>query len=395
MNKKTVPLISVIIAVYNGESYLQLALDSILGQTFKDFELIIVNDASTDNTREVLSEYADPRITLITNETNLGQTVSLNKGLAIARGQYIARHDADDISHPDRFQIQVNFLDQNPDIGLLGTSYEIIDFQGRTIEIALLPTSNDELKTRLQVSNIFCHGSIMMRKNCLEKVGGYNEAFRVSQDYDLWLRMSEHCQLANLSDLLYKFRFTKGSITAENRDLQLAYLKLAKELAHRRLSGLDSRDIPEDVLAAYPPEPFPRMMYARWNAYLSYASGQTDLAKNSLLRAQDLEIRYQMGAPISWENWANSMAIALAELREDINQGAEFIIWVFTTLSLTTERSKINKFLGRFYADRAFRAYQNKARFRVLYCAWKAIVCDSNWLLNRGLLVVSWKSLLP
>jgi len=147
MEDHPAPLVSVVMAVYNGEPYLQYALDSILGQTFRDFELIVIDDASTDRTDEILSGYDDPRIIIISNETNLGQTVSLNKGITIASGKYIARHDADDISHLDRFQSQVDFLNQNPRIGLLGTSYEIIDFSGQTIEIAILPTTNDELKS--------------------------------------------------------------------------------------------------------------------------------------------------------------------------------------------------------------------------------------------------------
>jgi len=234
----------------------------------------------------------------------------------------------------------------------------------------------------------------MMRKDCVTKVGGYNEGFRVSQDYDLWLRLSEHCELANLPDQLYQFRFTKGSITAENRDLQLAYQRLAKELAQQRLQGLDSVQIPKDIVAAFPPEPLRKMLYVRWFSYLAYVSGQTDQAKKSLLQAQDLTLRYQIETPISWEDWAFSMALAIASLKANTHQGAEFIIWVFTTLSLTPERENLDQYLGQFYADRAFHAFKAGEKKSVLDCAKKAISYDRTWLRNRGLWAIAGKSLI-
>src|SRR4051794_29608800 len=120
------PKVTVLLAVYNGERYLREAIDSILGQTFQDFEFLIINDGSTDSTREIILSYHDPRIRLVDNEDNIGQTRSLNRGLALAAGQFVARQDADDISEPERLASQVAFLEIHPEVVLLGTWYRKI-----------------------------------------------------------------------------------------------------------------------------------------------------------------------------------------------------------------------------------------------------------------------------
>lgn len=234
--------ISVIISIYNGERYLREAIDSILNQSLKDFEFIIVNDASTDRTLDILKNYADKdkRIILVNNNENLGLTESLNKAIKLAKGEYIARMDADDISHPDRLGFECDFLDNNPDIGLVGTHASFINEKGQEFSIWHMPTSDYEIKKELMLGNSFCHGSIMIRKKCLEKIGHYREKFKYAQDYDLWLRCSEHYKCANLPLVLYKLRRFANSISRKKLSKQSEYHLLAICLAReRRNAGID------------------------------------------------------------------------------------------------------------------------------------------------------------
>ncbi len=161
----------------------------------------------------------------------LDPTVQRIGGIAQSKGELIARHDADDLSSPNRFARQVEAFNKNPNLVLAGSSYYIIDLNGRIIDISYLPGSNDELQNRLEHGNIFIQGATMFRKTAFEKVKGYREYFRVSQDYDLFLQLAEVGDIINLPELLYKFRFHGGSISRKNKELQLACRRLAWELA--------------------------------------------------------------------------------------------------------------------------------------------------------------------
>ena len=232
------PKISVIMSVYNGEKYLREAIESILNQTFRDFEFIIINDGSTDKTSEILSSYNDPRIVIINNKRNIGLTKSLNKGLKMVKGEYIARQDADDVSLPERLERMVNFLDMNRDVGLLGSSFVIIDEKGNKLKSCKFATENKEIKKRLLSGNHF--GSEIFRKTSLEKVGFYREEFKYAQDYDLALRISEKYKVGNLSFPFYKCRINFQSISVAKNFEQNKYAEFAKELAgERRKYGKD------------------------------------------------------------------------------------------------------------------------------------------------------------
>lgn len=205
VEKNGKPKVSVIMSVYNGEKYLREAIESILNQTFTDFEFIIVIDPSIDNSLEIIQSYDDERIKIINNEKNIGLTKSLNKALKIAKGEYIARQDADDISLPNRFEEQITYLERYLEVALLGTSAYKIDENGKIIEkfTALAkPTIKDLFK-----SNQFYHGSVMLRKGIINELGDYNELITYPQDYELWLRIAKHYKVANLTQLLYKWRF--------------------------------------------------------------------------------------------------------------------------------------------------------------------------------------------
>jgi len=239
----TPPELSVVMSVYNGEKHLHEAVNSILNQTFTDFEFIITNDGSSDKPSEILESFADLRIRLIHQE-NIGLTKSLNRGLKCATGEYIARMDADDISAPDRFERQIRHFEQNPQIGLVGTQFLIIDDEGKEFEASKYPLENAKIKETLLKSNAFCHGAVMFRRGLLGIAGYYREQFTCAQDFDFWLRLSEHTNVANLDSVLYKLRRSIKSITRKKTSQQLNHHLLSLELAkERKQKGSDSLEL--------------------------------------------------------------------------------------------------------------------------------------------------------
>ena len=198
--------------VYNGEKFLREAVDSILHQTFTDFEFIIINDGSTDRTKAILETYHDPRMIVI-HQANVGLTKSLNRGMGMAKGDYIARQDADDASMPDRLRVQVDFLASNINIALTGSAVNVIDGEGSHLTVFSPPCAFTTIREKLKQSNCFWHGSVMFKRSCLAELGGYSEFFTSAQDYDFWLRFAEKYELANLAIPLYTYRFNPDSIT--------------------------------------------------------------------------------------------------------------------------------------------------------------------------------------
>lgn len=378
------PLVSVVMTVFNGELFLRRALDSILGQTYDCFELIVVDDASTDSTVDILAGYPDARLVVVRNAVNLGPYGAANAGLKRARGEYIARHDADDISHPERLEKQVAYLQIHPKVGLLHTDYRMVDAQDRELERVSLPTDNAELQKRLVKSNIFVHGTIMVRRALFEAVGGYREFFPVSQDYDLYLRIAELAELANLPEPLYGFRFHSSSISRTKRALQLACKSLAWSLAANRRAGLPEGPIPEDVIAAFPPDPKKLFLDARGISYLYYASGQTGLAEEAVHRALDLDTN---GEPdiTAWESWGMAKAHHLADMRQNATDGEDFLSWLAGILQSKGVQLPKQAATGRFYADRAFKAQQAGQKRDVRRFAGQAFRRDPRWMRNAGL----------
>ncbi len=238
--------LSVVLAVHNGERHLEASVRSILTQTLPDFELIVVDDGSTDGTPEVLSALRrdDPRIVTVRQE-NSGLAASLNRGFELARGAYIARQDADDISLPHRFERQAAFLDAHPSIAAVGSSIDVIDRAG-TVVGALNAVSGSRAVRRglLTLRTTPAHGSMMMRKAAVQGVGGYREAFRAGQDYDLWLRLSSAGAIDNLPDVLYQWRLIGESVYGSRRATQLKYAGIALAMDRERSTGgQDSYDL--------------------------------------------------------------------------------------------------------------------------------------------------------
>ena len=241
-----IPKISVVLAVHNGERHLEDSLRSILNQSFADFELIVVDDGSTDRTPEILSalQRSDPRAVVVRQE-NRGLTSTLVRGIGLSRGTYLARQDADDISLPGRFDRQVAYLDAHPSVAALGTSADVVDESGAIVGTLVAARGAQTVRRGLLTHRKTpVHGSMMMRKDALASAGGYREAFRMCQDYDLWLRLSSRFEIDNLSDVLYQWRLDRQNIYATRRATQLKYHAVAAAFARERAAdGVDSYDL--------------------------------------------------------------------------------------------------------------------------------------------------------
>jgi len=183
----TSPQVSVLLPVYNAQDYLRESIDSILNQSFTDFELIIINDGSTDSSKEIIQSYTDPRIRLI-DQANAGLPVSLNRAIAMAQGQYLARQDADDVSLPTRLEEQVRFMEQEG-LDICGCDFDIINESGQIMESITVPHTPESMVITLACTVPFAHGSVMMRQSFLGKhTLKYDESV-VTEDYDLWSRI--------------------------------------------------------------------------------------------------------------------------------------------------------------------------------------------------------------
>lgn len=205
-------MVSVILPVYNAEKYVGNAIQSILDQSYSNFELLVIEDGSTDRSLEKIRSFTDKRIRVIENVKNMDLVASLNKGIESSRGSYIARMDADDESMPDRFKKQVEYLESHPDIGVLGTA-TLTFGNSRSVITRYLPT-HDGLLTLLFFNSCMCHPSIMMRKSILEpdKIR-YDEAYKNAEDYDMWTRLAAVTKLANLQEPLLKYRIHEAQLT--------------------------------------------------------------------------------------------------------------------------------------------------------------------------------------
>ena len=200
------PKISVVMSVYNGGKYLYESVNSILKQTYSDFEFIVIDDGSTDNTNIYLESINDSRFILIHQE-NKGLTASLNKAISLSKGEYIARQDADDISLPDRLEKQIKFLENNKDYVLVGSYAYLINEISEQTGIYKLPLTDTEIRWTLLFRNPFCHSTVMIRADCLRnKEIKYNESIKTAQDYEFWSRIVKFGKIANIDEALVKYR---------------------------------------------------------------------------------------------------------------------------------------------------------------------------------------------
>ena len=242
-------LISVIMSNYNTpEEYLRDAVESILNQTYSNFEFIIVDDCSTDNSLEIIESYKDSRIIIIKNEVNLGITKSLNRALAVAKGEYVARMDADDISLPERFQKQVDYLNKHPDTIVCGTWVSLFGNGADSLKekqaCKMLP-EKDELQIRLLFGNHtnIIHPTAMFNHRLLIENGiSYNENYIYAQDYRMWVDCCRKGNLANVPELLFNYRIHSKAVSTDKKSAQT---KCAENIMSEQLSWL-GLELPED-----------------------------------------------------------------------------------------------------------------------------------------------------
>lgn len=245
MPERTIPSISVVMPAYNAAKYLREAIDSILAQTYTDFEFIIINDGSTDSTKDIIMSYDDPRIVYLENDVNSGIVVTLNKGLDAAQGRYIARMDADDISLPTRLAEQFAFMEANPDIAVAGCLVERFDDNGWH-DFPPSEKDHDICKADLLFSTCVAHPATIIRKSILDKHHlRYDEHFVGMEDYCLWWRISRISNITNLQKRLLKYRQHKDQVTKAEIDHE--FLDKQRKFISKQFEDLKITFSPEDV----------------------------------------------------------------------------------------------------------------------------------------------------
>lgn len=232
------PLVSVIMPVYNTAEYLDEAVQSILGQTLDDFEFIIIDDGSTDGSADMLDRYPDKRIKVI-HQPNSGIVASLNRGIELAQGKYIARMDSDDISLPDRLAKQIAFMESHPAVGICGTACRLF---GDEYGITKPKTRSDEIKSWLLFGPCMAHPTVVMRRDLIVKHSlRYDSEFEKAEDYELWIRFSRHCEMANIPEPLLLYRVHASQVTTKLKTLNSRISGLVHERAIR-LMGIEPGD---------------------------------------------------------------------------------------------------------------------------------------------------------
>ncbi len=227
------PAISVIMSVFNAEKYIKESVESILNQTFTDFEFLIFDDCSTDSSIQIIKSFNDRRIKIISNPQNIGLTKTLNKGLAAASGKYIARMDADDIALPERFAKQFQFMELNPEVTLLGTAFKSF---GNFTATTIYSTEHNEIRWKQLYECHMLHPSVMIRRDFLTKNNlWYDESFPQAQDYDFWARISQVGKLANLPEVLMHYRQCNDNVTHTKSGGQNAGIKRVRQYLFSKL----------------------------------------------------------------------------------------------------------------------------------------------------------------
>ncbi len=242
------PKVSVIMPVYNAEKYLKEAIDSILSQTFADFEFIILDDSSSDSSPEIVRSYQDERIRFYINEQNMGVAKTLNKGLDLATGEYIARMDSDDISLPERFEKQVAYLDKNPKVGVLGCGTEEFG-EGLQSKFSRPTSSSAGYKVDLLFNTCVAHPAAMIRKSALGE-NRYEEKYNGVEDHVLWWRIAEKHDIYSLYEVLFRYRRHKSQVT-QVQVLTKEFCEKTRNFIAERISVLDKTHTEKELNLFY------------------------------------------------------------------------------------------------------------------------------------------------
>lgn len=315
------PLVSVVMSARNAAATLVRAMDSLLAQTYAQFEVVVVNNGSTDATSELLAAYArkDARVRVVTNEQDRGLAAALNKGLAHATGEFIARMDADDAARPHRLACQVAFLRANPAVAVCGSAI-CKRLAGRRIPNRF-PTSHDEIRAWLLFHTGFAHPTVMWRRAAFEQAGlRYDASWQTTEDYELWSRALEILRGANVRDILLDYYCHEGQVTASAYHRSIQWTRAVHERVVRRLLP-EATDAQIDLHArlAIPHDPFTReeLNHAEeWLLKLSAANEQSGMYERAALRRVfaakwtaicDVSAAHVTGV---WRRWASSPLLA-------------------------------------------------------------------------------------
>ncbi len=229
------PLASVVLANYNGSQFLKEAIESVCAQSFRDFEFIVVDDGSTDNSRAIMDEMAarDSRIVRLYLPQNGGLPNALNAGIKEAKGKYIVRMDGDDICLPQRFERQVAYMEraENEKVGVCGTFCEVIDTSGKSLGPKRFAENDKDIRRMFWFRNPIQHSTSIIRKKCFEELGGYDTNFPQSQDYELWFRFGQKYELHNLPEILLKYRVHGENAILKRQKSTIRGVLLARKYA--------------------------------------------------------------------------------------------------------------------------------------------------------------------
>lgn len=275
--------VSVVMSVYGYKNYIKKSIESILNQTLRDIQLIIIDDGCDYNLFDIIQRFNDKRILYVKNDKNIGLTKSLIKGISISKGKYIARHDAGNISKENRIEKQYNFLENNKNYYLIGTSVTLIDDRDEIICKVIVDSDIDSIRKSILKFNCINHSTIMFRN---EGVAGYRAKFKYSQDYDFYLNLlSKSILFGNILDILLEERLLPGSITYKKRNEQNYYESIAREFYFERLStGKDSYDKLKEADATSIPKHInpvesDNLFFNRQKAYYLFYSGRLKKAR--------------------------------------------------------------------------------------------------------------------
>lgn len=372
------PPVSVLLPAYNAAKYVGEAIESILSQTYADFELIVVDDGSIDTTIQVVREFDDSRLRVLCNERNRGLVFSLNRAASVARGEFFARMDADDWSFPDRLSVQVDWMQHNPRLGVLGCFYETFDDQHERLGSVKLPITDAQVRYDLYSKHhCFCHPAVLMRRQALEQAGGYQSNWFPAEDRALWLRMLETWHGANVPRYLHRMRRHATSISSQNSKRQ------AELVVKTTSEALGRGQWPDDVDPA-----IQRAGWARGALFSAFGlsiESQTDTIRSYQEQAIALD---ELTTRSSFEELLRDRIVAYLHHTEADVAGCRTLLQrVFASLPtpLAHMQAVRSRMEAQIHAIAAFHHANEGAMAQSRREAIKALLTDRTQWQNRGL----------